>query len=157
MVGYRHELGEGGSSQDGVVGGLELGDLKVDGLGAVVLLSAEVDRQGDLADRGRPVTKDDAIERLVGRHQGGHVVAHALRGASEDDVEGAATVDEYFGQADLADHGADHEGICTRSRKVDPVVVVIEGDRCLRPPQGFNRVLEHQVDFTIVQLDLAPA
>ena len=84
MVGDRHELGEGGSSQDGVVGGLELGDL-------------EGDRQGDPADRGRPGSGDDAVEGLVGWHQGGHVVAHALQCAGEDDVEGAATIDEYFG------------------------------------------------------------
>jgi len=44
VVGYRHELGEGGSSQDGVVGGLELGDLEVDVLGAVVVAGTEGDR-----------------------------------------------------------------------------------------------------------------
>ena len=51
MVGDRHELGEGGSYQDGVVGGLELGDLEVDVLGAVFVAGAEGDRQGGLADR----------------------------------------------------------------------------------------------------------
>ena len=54
MVGDRHELGKGRSSQDGVVGGLELGDLEVDVLGAVVVTGAEGDRQGGPADRGRP-------------------------------------------------------------------------------------------------------
>jgi hypothetical protein len=38
VVGDCHELGEGGSSQDGLVGGLELGDLEVDVLGAVVVV-----------------------------------------------------------------------------------------------------------------------
>ena len=38
MVGYRHELGEGGSSQDGGVGSLELCDLEVDVLCAVVVV-----------------------------------------------------------------------------------------------------------------------
>ena len=42
MVGDRHELGEGGSSQDGVVGGLELGDLEVDVLGVLVVAGAKV-------------------------------------------------------------------------------------------------------------------
>ena len=37
MAGDRHELGEGGSSQDGEVGGLELGDLKIDVLSAVLV------------------------------------------------------------------------------------------------------------------------
>ena len=41
MVGDRHEFGEGGSSQDGVVGGLELGHLEVDVLGVVVVAGAE--------------------------------------------------------------------------------------------------------------------
>jgi hypothetical protein len=40
---------------------------------------------------------------------------------------------------------------------VDQVVAAVEGDRRLRPPEGFNRVFEHQVDFAIIQLELAPA
>jgi len=120
VVGDRHKFGEGGSSQDGVVGGLELGDLEVDVLGAVVVPSVEGDRQSDPADRGRPSSRDDAVEGLVGWHQGSHVVAHALQRAGKDDVKGGATVDEYFGQADLADHRADHKGVSTR--QVDPVV-----------------------------------
>jgi len=43
-----------------------------------------------------------------------HVIAHAVQCAGEDDVVGAATVDEYFGQADLADHRADHKEVSTR-------------------------------------------
>ena len=114
MVGDRHELGEGGSSQYGMVGGLELGNLEVDVLGAVVVADAEGDRQSGLADRSRPGSRDDAVEGLIGWDLGGHVVAHALQCAGEDDVEGAATIDEYFGQADLAHHWADHEGVGTR-------------------------------------------
>jgi hypothetical protein len=82
MVGDRHELGERRPPQDGVVGSLELGDLKVDVLSAVVVLGAEGDRQADSAKRGRPGTG----------------------GAGEDDVQCIAPIDEYFGQADLADH-----------------------------------------------------
>ena len=43
MVGDHHELGEGGSSHDSVIGGLELGDHEVDVLGAVVIAGAEGD------------------------------------------------------------------------------------------------------------------
>ena len=157
MVGDRHELGKGGSSQDGVVGGLKLGELKVDVLGAVVITGAEGGWQGGPADWSRPGSGDDAVEGLVRWDQGGHVIAHALQCTGEDDVEGAATVEEYFGQADLADHRAHHEGVGTWPRQVNLVVAAVEGDRCLRPPQGFNRVFEHQVDFAIVQLELAPA
>jgi len=133
VVGDRHKFGERGSSQDDVVGGLELGDLEVDVLGAVVVPSVEGDRQSDPADRGRPSSRDDAVEGLVGWHQGSHVVAHALQRAGEDDVKGGATVDEYFGLADLADHRADHNGVSTRPGQVDPVVAAIEGDQRLRP------------------------
>ena len=84
-------------------------------------------------------------------------MAHAPQRAGEDDVEGATSVDEYFSQADLAYHRADHEGVGTRPGQVDPVVAAVEGDRRLRPPEGFNRVREHQVDFVIIQLELAPA
>ena len=90
------------------------GDLEVDVLGAVVVVGAEGDRQGGPADRGRPGSRDDAIESLVRWDQGCNVIAQALQRAGEDDVEGAATVDEYFGQADLAYHRADHEGVITR-------------------------------------------
>ena len=84
-------------------------------------------------------------------------VAHAIQRAGEDDVEGALTVDEYFGQADLAHHRANHEGVGTQPGQVDPVVAAVEGDRHLRPPEGFNWVLEHLVDFAIIQLKLLPA
>ena len=131
MVGDRHELGEGGSSQDGVVGSLELGDLEVDVLCAVVVACAEGDRQGGSADRSGPGSRDDAVEGLVRWDQGCHVVAHALQRAGEDDVEGVASVDEYFGQADLANHRANHKGVSTRPGQVNPVVAAVEGDRCL--------------------------
>ena len=140
-----------------MVGGLELGDLEDDVLGAVVVAGAEGDRQSGPADRSRPGSRNDAVEGLVRWHQGSHVVAHALQCAGEDDVEGAATIDEYFGQADLAHHWADHEGVGARPGQVDPVVAAVEGYQHLLPPEGFNRVFEHQVDFAIIQLELAPA
>ena len=130
---------------------------RVDVLGAVVVTGVEGDRQGSPANQSRPDSGDDAVEGLVIWHQGSHVVAHALQCAGEDDVEGAATVDEYFGQADLAHHRANHEGVGTRPGLVDPVIAAVEVDRRLQPPQGFNPVFEHQVDFAIIQLELAPA
>ena len=53
-------------------------NLEVDVLSAVVLPSAEGDRQGDPAHRGRPDAGDDAEEGLVGGQQGSHVVSDAL-------------------------------------------------------------------------------
>ena len=119
MVGYCHELGEGG-----VVGDLELSDLEVDVLSTVVVAGAEGDRQGSPADRSRPGSGDDAVEGLVKWDYGGHVIAHVLQCAGEDDIEGTATVDEYFGQEDLADHRAHHEGVATRPGQVNPVITV---------------------------------
>ena len=75
----------------------------------------------------------------------------------EDDVDGAPTIDEYFSQPDLAHDRADHEGAGTQPGQMDPVVAAVEGDRHLRAPHGFNRMFEHQIDFTIIQLELAPA
>ena len=51
VVGDRHELGESWSPQYSVVGSLKRGYLEDDGLRAVVVLGAEGDREGDLADR----------------------------------------------------------------------------------------------------------
>jgi hypothetical protein len=36
VVGHRHELGDGRSAEDGVVGGLEVRDLELDVLGTIV-------------------------------------------------------------------------------------------------------------------------
>jgi hypothetical protein len=38
VVGHRHELGDGWSAEDGVVGGLEVRDLELDVLGTIVVL-----------------------------------------------------------------------------------------------------------------------
>ena len=43
MVGHRHELGEGGVAEDGVVGQANVCDVEVDQLGVVVGLCAEGD------------------------------------------------------------------------------------------------------------------
>jgi hypothetical protein len=37
VVGHRHELGDGQSTEDGVVGGLEVRDLELDVLGTIVV------------------------------------------------------------------------------------------------------------------------
>ena len=60
-----YELGESWSPKYGVVGSLERGHVKDDGLCPVVVPSAEGDREGDLADRSRTSTWDDAVEGLV--------------------------------------------------------------------------------------------
>ena len=91
-----HELGEGWSPKYGMVGGLEQRHLEDDGLHAIVVPSAEGDREGDLADRSRAGTRDDAVEGLGRGDQLGHVKAHVLQGLGEDDIQGATTVDEHL-------------------------------------------------------------
>ena len=128
MVRNCHELGESWSPKYAVVGGLEWRHLEDDGLGFVVVLSAKGNREGDLADRSRARTRDDAKEGLVRGDQLGHVEAHILQGLGEDDVEGAAAIDEHPGQTDLADHRVYHKGVSTRPREMYPVVASVKGD-----------------------------
>ena len=131
MVQDCHELGESWSPKYGMVGGLEWHHLEDDGLGSVVVLSVEGDREGDLADRSRAGTRDDAVEGLVRGDQLHHVEAHVLQGLGKDDVEGTASVNEHPGQTDLADHRVYHQGVSTRPGEMYPMVTSVEGDRDL--------------------------
>ena len=65
VVRDRHELGDSWSPKYSVVGGLERRHLKDDGLRALVVPGAESDQEGDLTDRSRTSTWDDAVEGLV--------------------------------------------------------------------------------------------
>ena len=58
---------------------------------------------------------------------------------------------------DLDDDLVDPKGVGTRLGQVDPVVVPIERDQHLRLAKQLDRVPEHRVDITIVQLDAALA
>ena len=51
MVGHRHELGQGWIPEDGIVWQADVGDIKVNELGAVVVVCPEGDREADLPDR----------------------------------------------------------------------------------------------------------
>ena len=48
MVGHHHKLGQGWIPKDGVVRQAGVGDVKVDELGAVVVMLAERDREAGL-------------------------------------------------------------------------------------------------------------
>ena len=157
MVQDCHELGESWSPKYGMVGSLERRNLEDDGLRAVVVPSAEGDQEGDLADRSRAGTRDDAVEGLVRGDQLHHVEAHVLQGLGKDDVEGTASINEHPGQTDLVDHRVYHEGISTRPGLMYLVVASVKGGRDLRPEEGLNRVPEHRVDIAVVQLGAALA
>ena len=49
---YRHELGQGWIPEDGIVRQVDVRNIEVDELGAVVLALPEGDRQADLPNRG---------------------------------------------------------------------------------------------------------
>ena len=52
VVGHRHELGQGRIPEDGIVRQVDVGDVEVDELGAVVVALSEGDREADLPYRG---------------------------------------------------------------------------------------------------------
>ena len=52
MVGRCHELGQGWLSEDGILRQVDVGDVKVDELGVVVVTLVEGDREADLPYRG---------------------------------------------------------------------------------------------------------
>jgi hypothetical protein len=70
---------------------------------------------------------------------------YALKHLGEDDVEATASIDEHLGEANLADHRADHEWISVWVLEMDPVVTPVKGDRDLRTAQGLYRVLKTEL------------
>ena len=52
MMGHRHELGQGWIPEDGIIRQVDVGDIKVDELGVVVVALSEDDREADLPYRG---------------------------------------------------------------------------------------------------------
>ena len=58
MMGHHHELGQGWLPEDGVVWQVNVGDIKVNELCAVVLALSEGDREADLPYRGGRTIND---------------------------------------------------------------------------------------------------
>ena len=52
MVSHCHELGQGWIPEDGIVWQADVGDVKVDELGVVVVAMSKGDREADLPYRG---------------------------------------------------------------------------------------------------------
>ena len=88
-----------------MVGRLEVGDLELDVLGAVVFPSPEGNWQKHLSKGYSRVAWDDAIEWRVGLGEHvGDVEAHLLESLGEQYVESAAAVVEYFGEPRAIDY-----------------------------------------------------
>ena len=58
MVCHHHELGQGWIPEDGIVRQVDVGDVEVDELGAVVVACPEGDREADLPNRDRGAVGD---------------------------------------------------------------------------------------------------
>ena len=91
-----HELGQRRSSQYGMVGRFEVGYFELDVLRPEVLFCTECDREGNLADRCRRISGNDAVEWGLAWSKQTHVVeAHFSQCTCKDQVEPASAVDEY--------------------------------------------------------------
>jgi hypothetical protein len=83
-----------GATKDGVVGRLEVNDLKTEVFHAEVLLRAEHDQEGDSTHVVGRLAGHNAEEGLVALRKPLEVEVHLLQGVDEDDVEPAPSVDE---------------------------------------------------------------
>ena len=109
--------------------------LEREGLGAEVGFAAESDRQVDVADRVRLHAWRDAVEGKEERPQAGSRDPHGFQGVDVEDVEAAASVHQYLGQAHIADDGVDDERIAPRSRDACRMIFLIENNGRGRPLQ----------------------
>jgi hypothetical protein len=109
-----HELGEFQSSQEKVVRGLKISDLKLYSLCAEIFLSPEGYRKRDLTNGGRYCTMDYAIERSPTGAQQRPGYPHLVKSLQEQNVQGAAYIDEDSVELDILDNGANYERIHPR-------------------------------------------
>ena len=104
IVWHCHELSQRRSSQYGVVGRFEVSYFELDVLRPEVLFCTECDREGNLADRCRRISGNDAVEWGLAWGDKTHVVeAHLSQRTCKDQVEPASTINEYsieFGPLD---------------------------------------------------------
>ena len=100
--------------------------LKREGFGVEVGFAAKRNRQVNVADRVCLHARQDAIEGEEGFPQAASWDSHGFQGVDVEDVEAAASVHQYLGQAHVANDGVDDERIAPRSRDACRMVVLIE-------------------------------
>ena len=101
VVSYGHELGQRWVPEDGAVRQANVGDVKVDELGAVVVACPEGDREADLPNRDRGAVGDSGeglgwLKLAVGHLE----VLECLHG---QDIEPCPAIDEGPGDHHIAD------------------------------------------------------
>jgi hypothetical protein len=81
-----------------VIIGLELSNLEVEVLRPKVVLRAKGDRKGVPTQGVGRLSKDDAEEGLIARHQPLEVEVHLLQRLDKDNVDSTPSIDEDLGK-----------------------------------------------------------
>jgi len=118
VVGDGHEFGVARTTKDGMIGSSKPHYLESEYFLAEVGCCAEAHRQIDLAEGLDSLPRRNAMEWRLAGAKLVQYDPHELQGAGVHDVEAAASVHEYLGEAGAADDGVDNERIPSRMRDV---------------------------------------
>jgi hypothetical protein len=116
-----------------MVGAVEICDHEVDPIGAEVVLGAELHREHDLPERYRTLSGEDAPELCIVLLEVSRLDLRCGQAVLEQDVDGAAAINEHPIELDAADAGVEDKGEPTRFRDCHPAVLSAEGDLAMRP------------------------
>ena len=106
---YCHELGKHRSSQDSMIGRLEVGYFEFDVLRPEVLFCTECDRKSNRANWCRRVSGDNTVKRNLAWSEQTHVVeAHLSQRTREDQVEPAFAINEYSSELGPLDNWVEY-------------------------------------------------
>jgi hypothetical protein len=109
-----HALGERRSSQESIIRSLKIGYLKLYGLSAKVFLSPESYGKSNLIDEGCYCTGDYAMEGGLTSAQKRLGQSHLIESLDEEDIQGAASINNDSVELDILSDGADYERVPPR-------------------------------------------
>jgi hypothetical protein len=127
-MGYGHKLGEHRSTEDGVVRGAEVRDLKHQVLCAEVFVCAKGDWQAYTTYGVCSFAGYNPVEGLI---TGGHLVeveVHLSERFCEDDVQTASPINEGLRLERPIDYGVDDQRVRPGVWYVDPMIFLEESD-----------------------------
>jgi hypothetical protein len=147
VMGYSAELGQHGSTMDGMVGRAEVRDLECQIFRAEVALCDEGDRQAYMTYGVCSLAGYNTIEGfIIGSHLGEDKV-HLSQRFCEDDVQIAAPVDEGLRQERALHYGVDDQRVGPGVWYVYLMVFPGESDGVLRPTQRLQSFCVDLVDL----------